>query len=148
MSWNALLDKREVVPHTTSAQELNNLRALIARDLADAAIAALSPDRRFATAYNAALHCGTIVVACSGYRVSARAGHHAVTFEAAQLAIGASASPFIDYFDACRRKRNTIDYQNTSVATATEAVEIQRKATEFLLLVETWVKTQHPAFSK
>ena len=31
------------------------MRALIARDLADAGIAGLSADRRFATAYNAAL---------------------------------------------------------------------------------------------
>lgn len=148
MSWNELLAKREVVPHATSAQELNNLRALIARDLADAAITALSADRRFATAYNAALQCGTMAIACSGYRVSARAGHHAVTFEAARLAIGPSASAFTDYFDACRRKRNTIDYQNTSVATHTEALEIVSKANEFLSLVEAWVAAHHPNLSR
>ena len=36
-------------------QELTEIRRLVARDLADAAIPALSEDRRFATAYNAAL---------------------------------------------------------------------------------------------
>ena len=36
-------------------QELSDIRRLVARDLADAAIPALSEDRRFATAYNAAL---------------------------------------------------------------------------------------------
>jgi hypothetical protein len=148
MSWNELLARREIVPHATSPQEVNNLRALIARDLADAAITALSADRRFATAYNAALQCGTIAIACSGYRVSARAGHHAVTFEAAQLALGPTASAFTDYFDACRRKRNTIDYQNTSVATDTEALEIVRKANEFLLLVESWVVAHHPTLAR
>jgi hypothetical protein len=41
--------------HKTSKKDLDNKRALIARDLADAAIAGLSADWRFATAYNAAL---------------------------------------------------------------------------------------------
>lgn len=148
MIWLQLLAKREVVPHTTSAQELSNIRALIARDLADAAIPTLSPDRRFATAYNAALQCGTMAIACSGYRVSARDGHHAVTFEAAQLAIGSSVTDLTDYFDTCRRKRNTIDYQASSVATETEAEELLRKAVEFLSLVETWIKANHPLLAK
>ena len=88
MTWKQLLAKGEVKPHQTSTQELHNIRTLIARDLADAAVTALSADRRFATAYNAALQAGKMAVACSGYRVSARAGHHTVTFEAAHLAIG------------------------------------------------------------
>lgn len=144
MSWTQFLAKREIVTHTTSLQELNNLRALIARDLSDAAIASLSADRCFATAYNAALQAATIAIACSGYRVSARAGHHAVTFEAAQLALGPAVAPLTDYFDACRRKRNTIDYQNSSVATSTEAKELLRKADEFHHLVETWVTKNCP----
>ena len=88
MSWKELLVKGEVKTHQTSTQELDNIRKLIARDLADASVMALSADRRFATAYNAALQAGTISIACSGYRVSARAGHHAVTFAAATLVLG------------------------------------------------------------
>ena len=34
------------------------MRALVARDLADSKVAGLSADRRFATAYNAALQAG------------------------------------------------------------------------------------------
>lgn len=55
MSWKELLAKGEVKAHQTSKQELDNIRKLIARDLADASVMALSADRRFATAYNAAL---------------------------------------------------------------------------------------------
>jgi len=68
-SWQQWLAKGDVKTHQTSKQEVDNLRALIARDLADAAISGLSADRRFATAYNAALQTGTIAIACSGYRV-------------------------------------------------------------------------------
>jgi uncharacterized protein (UPF0332 family) len=148
MSWKQLLAKGEVKAHQTSKQELDNIRALIARDLADAALTGLSADRRFATAYNAALQTAKIVIACSGYRVSARAGHHAVTFEAAHLAIGSEAASLTDYFDACRRKRNMIDYDNSSVATETEADELLRKADEFRTLVERWVATNHTHLSR
>jgi len=144
MSWQQWLAARDVQPHTTSKQELDNLRALIARDLADAAIPALSPDRRFATAYNAALQAATLSVACSGYRVTARAGHHAVTFEAARFAIGQPAKAFTDYFDFCRRKRNVIDYQHSSVATETEAAELLGNAVQFHSVVETWMAANHP----
>ena len=147
MSWKQLLAKGEVKAHQTSLQELDNIRALIARDLADAALAGLSADRRFATAYNAALQAGKMAVACSGYRISARAGHHAVTFEAAHLAIGPEAASLADYFDACRRKRNVIDYDNSSVATETEAAELLGKAADFRGLVEAWVRLNHPGLA-
>jgi uncharacterized protein (UPF0332 family) len=124
-----------------------NLRALIARDLADAAIPALSSDRRFATAYNAALQACTMAIACSGYRVTTRAGHHAVAFEAVTFAVGPSAQSFADYFDTCRRKRNTIDYHNTSVATDTEADEILSLAKAFHALIEAWIAAHHPALA-
>jgi hypothetical protein len=148
MSWKQLLAKGEVKAHQTSKQELDNIRALIARDLADAALVGLSADRRFATAYNAALQVGKIAVACSGYRVSAKAGHHAVTFDAACLAIGSEASLLTDYFDTCRRKRNVIDYDNSSVATETEADELLGKANEFHALVERWLAAHYPAFAR
>ncbi len=55
MTWTNLLANKEAQKHKTSKKELDNMRALIARDLADASLAGLSADRRFATANNAAL---------------------------------------------------------------------------------------------
>ena len=142
-SWQQWLDKGDVKTHQTSKQEIDNLRALITRDLADASVTALSADRRFATAYNAALQAATIAIACSGYRVSARSGHHKVTFEAAALAIGSNAASLSDYLETCRRKRNIIDYMTSSVATDTEAEEIVQRANEFRKVVEEWVQLNH-----
>jgi uncharacterized protein (UPF0332 family) len=144
-SWQQWLAKGDVKAHQTSKQEIDNLRALITRDLADASVIALSADRRFATAYNAALQAGTIAIACSGYRVSARSGHHKVTFEAAGVAIGSEAAALADYFETCRRKRNVIDYMTSSVATETEAEEIVKRANEFRSVVERWVQREHPS---
>ena len=62
MTWTKLLANKEAQRHKTSKKELDNMRALIARDLADAGIAGLSADRRFATAYNAALQAANMAV--------------------------------------------------------------------------------------
>ena len=45
MTWTSLLANKEAQKHKTSKKELDSMRALIARDLADAAIAGLSSDR-------------------------------------------------------------------------------------------------------
>src|SRR5208282_3969807 len=88
-------------------------------------LAGLSADRRFATAYNAALQTAKMVIACAGYRVASTPGHHRLHFEAARIALGSSADRFLDYFETSRRKRNVIDYDYAFVATDTEAEEIR-----------------------
>jgi hypothetical protein len=51
---------------------------------------AVSADRRFATAYNAALLTAHMVIACAGYRVTAKTGHHKVAFDVITLSANAS----------------------------------------------------------
>jgi uncharacterized protein (UPF0332 family) len=130
--------------HRTSKQELDDLRTVIERDLHDAGISGLSADRSFATAYNAALQTAKIAIACAGYRVVGQ-GHHQVSFEAAELAVGTSVSHLVAYFELCRRKRNTLDYDVANVVSDTEAAEVLRKAQEFKQEVETWIAANHPS---
>lgn len=120
MTWTQLLANHEVKQHKTSKAELDKIRVAIRRDLADASLKGLSPDRQFATAYNAALRTTKMAIACAGYRVTAGAGHHRISFEAVRLAVGKAADQHGDYFDRCRRKRNIIDYDDANVATETE----------------------------
>jgi uncharacterized protein (UPF0332 family) len=108
-------------------------------------ISGLSADRSFATAYNAALQTAKIAIACAGYRVAGQ-GHHQVSFEAAELAVGQSVSNLVAYFELCRRKRNTLDYDVANVVSDTEAAEVLQKAQEFKQEVETWIATNHPSF--
>ena len=146
VTWTQLLANNEVKQHKTSKNELDSIRAVITRDLADASLKGLSTDRRFATAYNAALQTAKMAIACAGYRVTTGAGHHKITFASVKLALGKSADPFVDYFDWCRRKRNVIDYDEAYVATKTEAEEIVRKAKEFSDAVERWIGHKYPPF--
>jgi hypothetical protein len=50
-----------------------------------------------------------MAIACAGYRVVGQ-GHHQTSFEAAELAVGASVTNLVVYFELCRRKRNILDY--------------------------------------
>src|SRR5688500_7447247 len=144
MPWTQLLANRDVQRHETSKRELDEMRALIARDLADAQVQGVSADRRFATAYNAALQSATMAIACAGYRVTAKTGHHKVTVDAITLALGAAAGPYVDHLETCRRKRNVIDYTRAQVPTESEADEIVPKAKEFHELVTCTSPTSTP----
>lgn len=88
MSSKKLLADRKVQRHRTSKSEIDGLREIVSRDLADASLSGLSGDRRFATAYNACLQLSKMCIACAGYRVSVGGGHHQNTFEAARAALG------------------------------------------------------------
>ena len=87
-------------------------------------------------------------IACAGFRLSTTAGHHRLTFEIARLALGAPAHTSLDFFEACRRKRNVIDYDHASVATHTEAEEIVAEAKDFFELVERWIAANHPKLAR
>lgn len=147
MTWQDLVNQGAVRPHTTSIAELSDLRAVVERDLNDAALTALSADRRFATAYNAVLQLSKMAVACAGYRVKGL-GAHASTFEAAELAIGQTVTRQTNYFDTCRRKRNTIDYDSAFVASDTEAAELLKEAIKFRETVEECITKHYPVLAR
>ncbi len=125
-------------PHQTSAQELDDLRAVVRRDLADAALEMLSDDRRFATAYNAALQTAKMLLACAGYRTSGT-GHHQTTFAVITLILGETAAPQSVFFDACRRKRNMVDYDLSGVISQAEMLALIEEAAIFFDISENWI---------
>lgn len=133
--------------HRTSKQEIASLRALVERDLQDAALQQLSSDRRFATAYNAALQTANMAIACAGYRITAKTGHHRAAIECIRLVFGKSATNLADYLETCRRKRNLIDYMHSNIASASEANEIVFQAKSFQRMVVSWIAKNYPAMA-
>jgi hypothetical protein len=124
MNLKKWADAGRIQEVVVTKKTLDDLKRLIDRDLADSKIAAVSNDRRFATAYNAALNLASFVIRQKGYRVSAKIGHHQLTFELAGEIIGASAYPYVDFFDLCRRKRNKVDYDLADVVSESEVVDL------------------------
>jgi uncharacterized protein (UPF0332 family) len=86
-----------------------------------------------------------MAIACAGYRIVSKVGHHRVSLESTNLVLGKSAQKYTDYFETCRRKRTTIDYTFSNVATDTEAKEILVQAKQFYIEVEDWIRKTHPA---
>jgi len=80
MTLKQLLADGKLVKHRTSRQEIASLLKVVERDITDASIEAVSADRRFAIAYNAALQLATIVLYCKSYKaVGLRATFYCAT---------------------------------------------------------------------
>lgn len=129
-------------PHRSNEKEIESFNKLIARDLSDCDIEELSVDRRFATAYQAALNLSRMIIAASGYRVSAKIGHHALAFEIAGLILEERFQEYFDFFDVCRRKRNIMDYDHTDVASMSELKELIEKVQEFRRIIYDWLEKE------
>lgn len=141
MSLKRLLNSGKLRRQKSSAREIEDLFALADRDLKDAAIKELSPDRRFATAYNAVLQLATIALRANGYRTDGL-GHHSTTFEVLPLLLGKDLEERSDYFDACRSKRNTTDYGRVGDVSESEAEELLREARQFRKQMAEWVSAR------
>lgn len=68
MSLKQWADNGWLRRHESSPQEVQDLLAIVKRDLTDAATEDLSPDWQFGIAYNAALKLCTILLHASGFR--------------------------------------------------------------------------------
>lgn len=143
MSLQAWLAEGRLRRHRTSTAEVSDLLRVADRDLADAAIPQLSADRRFATAYGAALALATIVLHASGYR-AAGAGHHWTTLQALPELMGSQAQERADYLDQCRTRRNLADYDRAGVISDTEADELLTETQTFRTDVLAWLQANHP----
>jgi hypothetical protein len=129
--------------HKTSAREIAELLAIVERDLKDASQRGLSVDRRFTTAYNAALQLATIALHAAGYRTAGR-GHHWTTLHALPEIMGLQAVKRANYLDACRTKRNVADYDRAGEVSDIELTEILEEVRKFRTDLIEWLKSRHP----
>ena len=131
-------------PHTTSAAEIQNLLAIVKRDLSDAA-GDISADWRFGIAYNAALKLCSIPLFASGYRPE-KALQHYRTIAALPVILGDTLKDDALYLEACRIKRNTVEYDMAGAVTGQDAKELAQFAKELRQTVLDWLRKHHPEF--
>ena len=137
------LAENQIQPHTPSRQETAELLGIVDRDLEDARITLLSSDRRFATAYNAALQLSTTVLHAAGYRTRG-AAHHWTTFAVLAEIMGSEQAGRARYFNACRSKRNVTDYDSAGSTSEGAVTELIREVEEFKDDVIAWLARYHP----
>jgi hypothetical protein len=132
-------------PHQTSRQEIENLLAIVDRDLHDAASSEISTDWQFGIAYNAALKLCTILLYAEGYRAATGLQHYR-TIQAMSLILGDSFRKDVVFLDACRKKRNIVEYDAAGMATEKEAKELREFTVQLKRTVLDWLKENHPEF--
>jgi len=116
---------------------------MVDRDLVDAE-GDISNDWRFGIAYNAALKLCTVLLHASGYRPE-RTLQHYRTLTAMPLILGDKRKPDVDYLDACRIKRNTVEYDRVGGATGDDVSELIEFTKELRQEVLEWLRQNHPA---
>lgn len=146
MTLRKWVNEDRLQPHLTNKQEIQNLFKLVDRDLKDAKIKQLSTDRRFATAYNAALQLATIVIHAGGYRVKGGVGHHWVTILSFPDVMDKNQKTRSDYFNACRAKRNVTDYDRVGEISESDFEELLKEVLAFRKDVSSWLKKNHSTF--
>jgi hypothetical protein len=82
----------------------------------------------------------------AGYRAE-HSLHHYRTIGALPLVLGAERESDARFLDACRLKRNAIEYQRAGAATADEADELIQLASELREAVLAWLGREHPDLS-
>ncbi len=130
-------------PHTTTRQEVTNLFQIVRRDLNDARQNEISDDWRFGIAYNATLKLCTILLNATGYRPSQNLAHYR-TLQALPMILGDERKADAEYLDACRTKRNVVEYDYINGATASDADELIEFAESLERDVRAWLAKQHP----
>lgn len=142
MSLQDWLNEGRIRTHKTSISELSQFLAIFERDMADAQANTISIDRRFATAYNAALTVSVAALAASGYRAAGE-GHHYWTIQSLAFTLQLDAET-IEKFNKFRRKRNTSDYERTGIVSKKEVTEMLELAKSLRISLEAWLMKNHP----
>lgn len=130
--------------HQTSQEEIGNLLGIVFRDLEDAQGKDLSSDWQFGIAYNAALKLCTCLLYAEGFRTEKNLAHYR-TLQALYVVLGDEYRKDATYLDACRMKRNTLEYDMAGVVTQADADELMVFVNELRGTVIEWFQQYHPA---
>lgn len=141
MTIDNFLKNGVLVKQDSSKDEISDLIKIVERDIEDSAQTEISNDWQFGIAYNAALKLANILVRASGYRVKGQ-GHHMNTIAMIPLILGNHKKDDADYLDACRRKRNIVEYDCVGGATTEDVKELREFVQEFQKEVLTWLSRQ------
>jgi len=104
--------------------------------------AGLSADAQFVMAYDAARTLSLLIVRASGHRPRTVGRHHN-TFLALEVADPAFAN-LSTYFDGCRMKRNSCEYDFAGGVSDTDAEGLLTAVRQFAVDVEAWIRARYP----
>ena len=127
----------------TSREEITGLLGIVFRDLKDAQVDAISADRRFEAAFNAARTAANVALRACGYRTATQLGHHLKTIESLELTIRADPR-LVQKMRVFSKKRNATSYDSAGNVSDLELEEIVGVANELQQIVIAWLRENHP----
>ena len=128
----------------SSRDEIEGLLTIVERDLKDANVEAISQDRRFEAAFNAARTAANIALRASGYRTTTQAGHHMKTIESLEMTIKADPKLILK-MKTLSKKRNATSYDSAGNVSEQELELAIKTATALKHGVIAWLEEHHPA---
>jgi uncharacterized protein (UPF0332 family) len=138
-----LIENRWIEEVESSSEEIRGLLGIIERRTEEAQGALKYPDTIFILAYDAVLSAATVVLRAHGVRAK-RERHHEMTFRALRELRIPGLSDQARYYDECRHKRNTLEYDSAGDISNAEAQELVKEAARFAQAVREWLQTTHP----
>ena len=145
MSLNDWAKAGWLKPHAPTKQQVAAIFGVVDRDLEDSK-QSLSSDGRFNIAYNAALQLCAIVLLAEGWKPDKLNAHHR-TISSLPKILGKEWQDNADYLDACRSKRNGLEYDAAGRVSTAEAKELRDFAVELRDDVIKWLGEKHPKLS-
>jgi hypothetical protein len=131
----------------SSPEEIADLLGIVLRDLRDARVDAISEDRRFEAAFNAARTAANVALRACGYRTATQLGHHLKTIESLEFTIQADPR-LIQKLRVFSKKRNATSYDSAGNVSDQELEEAIQVAGELLQRVSVWLRQHHPEVTK
>lgn len=147
MTLQNLLRIGRLKAHAATADEVQRLLKAIDRNMADAAVAAISDETRFDAAYKAVMQCALVAMMAAGYRpATGEAGHHQTLIQSLPLTLGVPNDAWV-VLDALRKQRNANDYTGHPITPAVVA-ECITQAKALRKLVRQRLAADHPELLK
>ena len=131
----------------TSPREIADLLGIVNRDLQDARVEAISEDRRFEAAFNAARTAANVALRACGYRTVTQVGHHLKTVESLELTMQAEPA-LIQKMKVFSKKRNATSYDSAGNISRQELEEAIGVANELQRSVTAWLRQNHAELTK
>jgi hypothetical protein len=121
---------------------MEDLLAVVERDLEASADPKLDGDWRFAIAYNAVIECAALALKAAGYDAPKGGGAHYRTIESLRLTIGANDA-LVDVLQKFPASRGDAIYIIVGIASNAEIDELRKMAVDVRDRVKRWLAANH-----